>query len=127
MSNPNNLIRPPVLNQPEIRPERQEVVMSVELRNAIASIVTQTLRTEGAQIFNSIINPNSNEFSGVDQAINQEHRANIGDLDKIPDIVKSLREFSGNNLEFMSWKKKRGQNSTNIRTNQGYCEVLWHC
>lgn len=105
MSNPDNLIRPPVLNLPENRAERQEVVMSVELRNAISGIVSQALRTEGIQIFNSVLNQNSNEFSGVDQTINREHSASIGDLDKIPDIVRSLREFSGNNAEFVSWKK----------------------
>lgn len=112
MSNPNNLLRPPILNPDPPNNnaaspanQQRETIMSVELRNAIASIVTQTLRTEGVQIINSIINPNLNEFNGVDQVINREHRADLGDLDKIPDIVRSLREFSGNNIEFTSWKK----------------------
>ncbi len=31
----------------------------------------------------------------------------MSEMDKIPDIVRSLREFSGNDSEFSSWKKKR--------------------
>lgn len=39
---------------------------------------------------------------GVDQPITQ---VNVRELDSIPDIVKSLREFSGSPGEFSSWRK----------------------
>lgn len=41
----------------------------------------------------------------VDQVIDAEHLNNLGDLDKIPDVVKCLREFSGKPGEFNSWRK----------------------
>ena len=59
--NPNNLIRPPVLNA------------------------------------NPNPNPNPNP--------NAEPALDLTQLDRIPDVVKCIREFSGNKNEFASWKK----------------------
>lgn len=75
------------------------------LTNLISSIVSQTLQTEGRNLIHSILNPNADHFAGIDQTINPDQRVNINDLDKIPDVVRSLREFSGQPGEFSSWRK----------------------
>lgn len=107
MANPNNLIRPPVLNTPNPNPipnpsvEPHNSRMNTELENRISLICEQQCRN----IVQSIINPNADINYGNDQTIEERYRENLHDLDKIPDIVRSLREFSGNPSEFNSWKK----------------------
>lgn len=39
------------------------------------------------------------------QGIAPKHQLNLQDLDKVPDIVKSLHDFSRDPAEFGSWKK----------------------
>lgn len=100
MANPNNLIRPPVLNTPNPIPN-PTVQLNEELDNRIAAICAQQCRI----IVQSIINPNNDANYGTDQNIDDRYRNDLSELDKIPDIVRSLRDFSGNPMEFNSWKK----------------------
>lgn len=53
----------------------------------------------------SLMNPNADLANGIDQGIEDEFRNNLEGLDKIPDIFRSLRDFTGNPSEFNSWRK----------------------
>lgn len=108
MANPNNLIRPPVLNrgnaeEPPVAPARPLTL--AELTPLISQIATQVLQQQVPSMVQNVLNPNANIGLVSDQIINEEHRNNMQDLDKVPDVVKYLREFSGASGEFNSWKK----------------------
>lgn len=94
MSNPENLIRPPVLNLPN--PELQGNQNRV-MEETIAHICAQQCQIAIRQF----LNPNA-EISGVDQVIDPRYGNDLTELDKVPDVVRSLREFSGNATEFSS-------------------------
>jgi len=52
------------------------------------------------------MNNDTLDFTDVsDQVVEPEYRNNLVDFDRVPDIVKSIREFSGNPAEFGSWKR----------------------
>lgn len=67
--------------------------------------MAETLKIQGKQIFNSILNPASDINNEADEPILAVNNLNLVDMDRIPDVVKSLREFSGQLGEFLSWKK----------------------
>lgn len=112
MANNNNLARPPILENPplvqapQINQQPQQInqqppppvinqrpiVTAADLTAVVTNIVRNVLRGDSEQIVR-------------DQAINPEYRNNLSELDKIPDIVRSLREFSGKEGEFSSWRK----------------------
>lgn len=108
MSNPNNLIRPPVLNtnNPPIPPplNTPPIPPTAQLEVNIVNLVTRICREQCKGLVENILNPSA-DISGIDQGIDEQYRANLTDLDKVPDIVRCLREFSGDNAEFSSWKK----------------------
>lgn len=110
MSNPNNLLRPPILNPPPNPPPNPPLNPQFNPQNAdlqayVTNIVTRVLNAEGRNIIQGILNPNSDQIRGIDQIINPEHRANLADLDKVPDVVRCLRDFSGQPGEYSSWRK----------------------
>lgn len=90
MATNNNLIRPPVLSNNHPQP-------TVEMSNQISELVNRLVDARLGQRANPTIE--------VDQTITLTNGNNIGELDKIPDVVRSLREFSGEPREFSSWKK----------------------
>lgn len=102
------IIRPPVLNvdntvhnpQPSSQP-----VATPGLETLITNIVNRVCANECRNLVQSIIDPDTSFQRGVDQTIDDQHRANLSDLDKVPDVVRSLREFSGTPGEFSSWRK----------------------
>lgn len=101
MANQNNLIRPPVLPNPP-----QNAQLSIEdLTSLISNIASDVLRRQGPQVVQAALNPNNNQENARDQQIEDRHRENLNDMDKIPDVVKCLKEFSGQPGEFSSWKK----------------------
>lgn len=83
----------------------QEVRSTQPLDALISSIVCRILEKQGPDLVHSVLNPNADHFSGTDQQIALEHRDNLSGLDKIPDVVRCLREFSGDPGQFNSWKK----------------------
>lgn len=89
MANPST-IRPTVLNAP-IPNTNPAVQINEKSKNRIAAICEQQRRN----LVQAIINPNNND----------RYRNGLSDLDKIPDFVKSFRDFSANPMEFNSWKK----------------------
>lgn len=102
--NPNNLVRPPVIqnvNQPPAAPNANQLNPDMEI--AISQAVRRICLAECQAIVPNLVNPRQNIFR--DQEIDEAHRANLGDLDKVPDVVRCLREFSGDPKEFASWKK----------------------
>jgi len=107
MSNPNNLIRPAVFDTVET--SRRQVAFQQHRDMAQNNDVAQTIRqiiTEQLPVLLQQAQTNSFDFTNAEnQSINPEHQRNLDDLDKVPDIVKGLREFSGNPAEFGSWKK----------------------
>lgn len=101
MANQNNLIRPPVLPQ-----NHNPGQLSIEdLTALIARISTDVLRNQGPQVVQAILNPGIDLNDARDQVIDNGQRNNLTDLDKIPDVVKCIKEFSGQPGEFSSWKK----------------------
>lgn len=103
MANPNNLIRPPTLSVSQT--EQNRVNMNQQDLNAhISRIVSEAIASQVPQLIRQQNNPNSDFLDAPNQIIQPQHRANLNDLDKIPDVVKSIREFSGDRGEFSSWK-----------------------
>uniref|UniRef100_A0A0K8USZ4 Retrovirus-related Gag polyprotein from transposon HMS-Beagle n=1 Tax=Bactrocera latifrons TaxID=174628 RepID=A0A0K8USZ4_BACLA len=108
MSNPNNLVRPPVVraNDPAGNSGSANVTINEDdLVNLIGRVALDVVNRQGPSIVRATLNPNAGLADTCDQTINIEHANNLSDLDKIPDVVKCLREFSGNPAEFNSWKK----------------------
>lgn len=114
------MIRPSILNKPAIPPPApnqgsvnanpnptldKNSQPNAELTTLITTIVGQVLRNEGRQHLQHVLNPNFDLLNATDETINPEYRGQLSGLDKIPDIVRSLREFNGNQGEFSSWKK----------------------
>ena len=110
MSNPHNILRPPILNTSTNtdRPATSNTNATMseqELVNLITKISSEVVNRQGPLMVQSTINPNANTNSVIDQCIEERYANNLGDLDKIPDVVKCLRDFDGNPSEFISWKK----------------------
>lgn len=79
-------------------------VPNLPREEALGQFNLANLRTIILEVVNSQ-NPNAIHPNAVDQIIDEQHLGNLGDLDKLPDVVKCLREFSGKPGEFNSWKK----------------------
>lgn len=86
-------------------PPVTEVRSTPELDTLVSSIVSRVLEQQGKQLLENIINPTAPRFSAVDQIILPQYQNDTHDLEKIPDIVRCLRNFSGETCEFSSWKK----------------------
>lgn len=96
MSNPNNLIRPPVVNAQGNQAPFNMRDLEMEIRRMITEAVQEQVR-----------NPDSarNQVIDQDQVIDPQHRGQLNDLDRVPDVVRSLREFTGQPGEYSSWRK----------------------
>lgn len=105
MSNPNNLIRPSVLDAtgaPPVQSARatqppSQINLTLELVDAFSEIARRMIQEN--------LNRDNLLFNATDETIRSEHQGQLNDLDKIPDIVRSLRDFSGNPGEYGSWRK----------------------
>ncbi|XP_067642006.1 retrovirus-related Gag polyprotein from transposon HMS-Beagle isoform X1 [Eurosta solidaginis] len=108
MSNPNNLIRPSMLgaNPPAAPPAPPSAnnQISPDLANMIKSMISLAIEASVPNIVQSVLNNTTNPII-TDQTIDAQFQNNMSEMDKIPDVVRSLREFSGNASEFSSWKK----------------------
>lgn len=106
MSNPANLVRPPVINAPPAPAAHgQRNINLDELGPVIAQIAAEVVTRQVPALIQNALNPSSHLSNARDQTIDEAHINDITDLDKIPDVVKCLREFSGKPGEFNSWKK----------------------
>lgn len=94
MTKENNIIKPPMLGQPS----------SFNL-SELREIISEIVRTENQQMLGQFSNLDTNNQTDTDETIDARHVQNISEMDKIPDVVKSLREFSGKPGEFGSWRK----------------------
>ena len=101
----NNLLHPPRLTFPSTSASGAAALNMTDLTEQISNIVRDILTKEGRQIMSNIINPQADIKNDLDQIIDTQVDHTLSDLDKIPDIVKSLRDFSGSPGEFSSWKK----------------------
>lgn len=93
MSNPGNLIRPPVLN---VSPGQADNAAPANASATSAGVITRDILSD--MIREEVIrqaNPPSDFVMATDETIRPEFMRNLADLDTIPDIVKSLRDFSG--------------------------------
>ena len=88
MSNPNNLIRPPVLsNSVSGSNASQNAQSSIEdLTSLISNIASNVLRRYGPQVIHAAHNPNNNLDNVRDQQIDNRHRENLNDINKIPEL-----------------------------------------
>lgn len=87
------------------RPAATEVRSTPELDAVVTSIVTRVFEQQGERLMKKLLKPDSQQFQETDQTIYPQFLTNVDGLDKIPDIVKCLRTFSGEPGEFSSWKK----------------------
>lgn len=71
----------------------------------LKEIISEIVRNENQQMLGQLSNTNTPSPTESDETIDARHAQNLDGLDKIPDVVKSLRDFSGNPGEFGSWKK----------------------
>lgn len=78
------------------------IARAPSIQEIVRETVDRALREQAINNNNNIAPENDNNY---DQEINICAHNDLTGLDKIPDIVKSLREFSGNPNEFSSWKK----------------------
>lgn len=105
----DDIIRPPKLATPIASTSgtqsNQNVSSVNELEMLIGSIVQSTLQRQGKEMINSILNPNADNLNFTDQVIDAQHQNNLNDLDRIPDIVRSLKDFTGEPGQFSSWRK----------------------
>ncbi|GBP09487.1 Retrovirus-related Gag polyprotein from transposon HMS-Beagle [Eumeta japonica] len=114
----NNVIRSSLLGNPgaqvrsesPIQPEPASLSAPSNVRNAtpefrslIRELMTSILETDGQDLFKDVLHPRQQVMT--DQIIDERYRNNLTDMDKVPDVVRSLREFNGNPAEFSSWKK----------------------
>lgn len=114
----NNVIRPPVLGNvgaqaqagsstpldtPSLSAPSGVRSATPEFRSLIRDLMTNILETDGQDLVRDILHPRQQAMT--DQTIDERYRDNLTDMDKVPDVVRSLREFNGNPMEFSSWKK----------------------
>lgn len=108
MANPDNLVRPPILQNnatPTPQAARNAQLSIDDLTTLIGNIATDIFRQQIPQVVQAALNPNASLSLATDQTIEETHRTNLIDLDRIPDVVKCLKEFSGHAGEFNSWRK----------------------
>jgi len=67
--------------------------------------IKTVLEANPSSLVKEILNPNKDFSKYTDQTIKRVLAHNLSDLDKLPDIVRTLRDFSGNKSEYSSWKK----------------------
>lgn len=103
MSNPNNLIRPAIINRQDNQAgqENQVTLNMRDLQAEIRRIVTEAIQEQDINVVNNGRNPQIEQ----DQGIDPRHVAQLNDLDRIPDVVRCLREFAGQPGEYSSWRK----------------------
>lgn len=89
------------MNETDNTNENQNTFLT-NLSEHVTIMVSAALKAEGKKIIYSILNPDTND--DVDQSIDSQN-VNSAEADKVPDLVKSLKEFSGQPEEFNSWKK----------------------
>lgn len=99
----DNILRAPILQLNETQPSGSGSENYINFEQ-LKEVIAQTVRSETQQIFDQITHANV-KLRHSDQTIDPKYLNNLNDMDKIPDVVKSLREFSGQPGEFGSWKK----------------------
>lgn len=94
MANPNptaGILRPPIIN----------ISTDVEQNRVTQETITRICAEQCRIAIREYLNPSA-EIAGSDQTIEARYANNLTDLDKVPDVVRSLREFSGNPSEYSS-------------------------
>lgn len=85
---------------PLIPKNSNERKLPINVEETIARICAQQCQIAIRQLLRR-----NEDIAGFDQIIEDRYVNNLSDLDKVPDVVRSLREFSGNASEFSSFKK----------------------
>ena len=93
-------------------PQRTMTISMTELDTLVTQIMNNRQTNEQPQT------------TLIDELVGTE--GDLTDLDKIPDIVRTIREFKGNPTEFSSWKKSVDRVlDIYISISEKNCEVLW--
>jgi len=80
-------------------------LLSTSIENTVERYLSKILQEKGDELLHS----NANAFTMTDQTIAREHVGKISELDRLPDVVRILKDFSGNKAEFTSWRKSVGR------------------
>lgn len=75
------------------------------IQSSIENTVERYLRKILLEKGNELLQSNADSRILTDQTIDPEHAGRINELDRLPDVVRTLKEFSGNRAEFTSWRK----------------------
>lgn len=106
----DNITKPSLLNTNSIHEPNTSIhgsnpANTIDI-SQLQKIISDIINVQNKQLIDQLTNSsNTNNKNEFDQGIDPIHQKNINDMDKIPDVVKSLREFSGQPGEFGSWKK----------------------
>lgn len=86
--------------------ERLSKTLTMSSSGTTSTGLNESQKNQVIKIINEALRRPSDYLSdeGVDQPIGTV-TAQLGELDKVPDLVKTLREFSGKSGEFNSWRK----------------------
>lgn len=126
MSNPSNLIRPPVLGNTTpvapAGPSGSGTQISPELAHLVKNVVTLILQTDGQSIIQSILNNGTNQ-NIRDQTIDERYRDNMNEMDKIPDVVRS-RGFFRKRFRVYLLEKECRADSEDIRTLKKHTKIF---
>ena len=99
-----NLNMPPPSGSATVN-NSNRVIATAELENLVTNIVSRVCKEQCKDIVQTIINPHANFYKGIEQTIDAQYSGNLNDLDKVPDVVRTLREFSGNPGKYSSSRK----------------------
>ena len=78
-------------------------------------MATDIISSQGPIMVQSTLNPNAHLEYITDQGIDDWYTANnLGNVDKIPDVVKCARDFEENPSEFILLKKKCRKSFVNL-------------
>lgn len=90
----SNILTPSILSEPSPGTSKQPSKQTIDL-DSLKNVLTEIL----SETNNKTQKNDSDEDNGIDGD------RNLTGMERIPDVVKSLREFSGKPGEFGSWRK----------------------
>lgn len=98
----NNVLRPPLLGNNSGTPLVNNAHNSAQNNISLADLSAAISQIVATEINKALNSGNQNNVEDADEIVDQ---TDTSGMDKIPDIVKSIKDFSGEHGQFSSWKK----------------------